>query len=176
MITMDKKISSARVNDVQKKTAKVRNLAEIRQDIDALSEIIFSALAERKKHGFSADSYSIAIEDNPEDISRCYVSILELLCENNMHAKITPQVRAIDTKIMSLIQKRTALGIKALASKRKAGMALRDIERENEIFESAKKIAANYGIDPKTGADIMSHIVKKTINLEEQEESADATD
>ncbi len=169
-ITMDK-ISSARANAAQKKAAEARNLAEIRQDIDALSEILFSALAERKKHGFNADSYSMATDDNPENLSGCYVSILKLLCENSPHAKVTPEIRAIDTKIMALIQKRTALGIKALASKRNAGLALRDIKREKELFAQAEKIAASYGINPKTGAEIMSIIIKKTINLEEQEES-----
>jgi len=168
---MQKPASSRRANTARK-NAKVRNLAEVRQDIDALSNSIFGALAERSRHGFNFAMYTgdcqyiAATVKNPEAFSRFYVSILKHLCKNDPEAQMTHEINMADIKAMALIRERIALGIEALAAKVEAGMPLCDSAREKELIERAKKIAAKYGIDAKNGAEIMRIIVRKTKDAE----------
>jgi len=140
-----------------------RKLAEIRRDIDALSDSIFRALAERKKYGFNSAMYFGIGSDNEH--FDFYKRIIRMLCAKDSKARMTPEIRAIDSIALAVLRQRLLIGAKAIMLKRKNGMPVRNPLREKELCADARKIAEKYGIDAKTGEEIMKTIVRKTIAM-----------
>jgi len=90
---------------------------------------------------------------------------LRILCDEDAHTDITPEIRAIDKTAMSLIRERISLGAEALALKKKSGMPLRDSAREKELMLRAKEIASECRMDPEIGARVMRKILTETFEL-----------
>ncbi len=74
------------------------------------------------------------------------------------------EIDETDEEIMRLIKKRFEAADKIAECKKKAGMPVLDMQREQEVLERIKAIAGREGVDEEAAARIFREIITQTRN------------
>lgn len=77
-------------------------------------------------------------------------------------SELRKEIDKTDEELMRLIKKRLETADKIAECKRKTGMAVLDIQREQEVMEKIKAIARKEGIDEEAATGIFKEIIAKT--------------
>lgn len=76
-------------------------------------------------------------------------------------------IEVVDRRIVALLAQRIALGLRAAAAKRSAGLPLKDKAREAEVIERALAEARSHGLAEKAVKRIFEHIVDMSRRAQE---------
>ena len=76
-------------------------------------------------------------------------------------------IEVIDRRLVALLAQRNALGLRAAAAKRDAGLPLRDKAREAEVIERAVAEGRTHALNDKAVKKIFEHIVDMSRRAQE---------
>lgn len=78
------------------------------------------------------------------------------------------KLNSLDAQLLGIIAERQSLSIEIARAKRDAGLPTRDFRREREVLLRARENAANHGISPDLGEDVLQLLIRGSLTTQEQ--------
>src|SRR6185312_7223303 len=79
------------------------------------------------------------------------------------------ELGAIDKEILALVAKRQATAIKIGHAKRELGLPTRDFRQEKDVVQRARAAAAELGLPPSLGEDLVIALIRGSLTVQEQD-------
>jgi chorismate mutase/prephenate dehydrogenase len=83
--------------------------------------------------------------------------------------ELRTQLGQIDRDMLELAQRRQALALEIGQAKRAAGLPVRDYRQERDVVERARRAAADRGLSPNLGEELVLMLIRHSLTIQEKD-------
>jgi chorismate mutase/prephenate dehydrogenase len=84
--------------------------------------------------------------------------------------ELRAQLGAIDREILAAVARRQAVAVQIGQIKRSLGIATRDFRQERDVIERARAAAAEHGLSPALGEEILLALIRSSLTVQEKDQ------